>query len=92
ALESWLKRLPRRSLAGLRLAPYRGLSYRSGKPVLAPAIEALFAAHPMGLKPTPPLNRANALLNRRHLPFAVGQEKGWLRLHSQTTPISERRD
>lgn len=81
SLSAWLGRLGRRRVAGLRLAPYRGVRLPGGTELVpAAALESLLAAHPRGLAPNPALGRAGALLAHHGLPCRLGTRGGLVRL------------
>jgi hypothetical protein len=81
-LTAWLGRLRRVRVGGLGLAPYRGVATTGDRIVRAPAVEALLAAHPRGLAPSPAMRGARTLLTRSSLPCEVRKRGDLLRLEA----------
>jgi hypothetical protein len=81
-LTGWLGRLRQVRVGGLRLAPYRGVATTDSQVLRAPALEALLAAHPRGLAPSPAVRGARTVLNRRSLPCQVRKRGDLLRLEA----------
>lgn len=79
-LARWLQRLPRVRIGGLGLAPFRGVRTEAGDQLGAPVLEALLAAHPWGLAPSPMVRGAVAQLSRRGLPCTLRRRGKLLRL------------
>ena len=79
-LARWLQRLPRVRIGGLGLAPFRGVRTGAGDLLGAPVLEALLAAHPWGLTPSPMVRGAVAQLSRRGLPCTLRRRGKLLRL------------
>jgi hypothetical protein len=81
-LNIWLGRLRRVRVGGVGLAPYRGVATADRRVVRAPAVEALLAAHPRGLAPSPAMARARSQLAGRSLPCVVRKRGNLLRLEA----------
>jgi hypothetical protein len=80
-LAIWLNGLSEAQVGNLRLAPYGGVT-AGATVVRAPALEALLAAHPRGLKPSPSIKAARHQLTRHALPCHVRQRDGRLHLEA----------
>lgn len=80
-LAAWLPRLARVRVGPMRLAPYRGVQLSSRNTLVrAPAVEALLAAHPRGVSPSPSVRDVRGLLARHAVPCTIRQHGNLLRL------------
>jgi hypothetical protein len=83
-LVAWLRHLANASVDGLTLAPHRGVSGGDGeRPVPAPGLEALLAAHPHAIADCATMRGARSALRRLSVPCTLQASGGGIRLASR---------